>query len=81
MSTHWIFTNTNNNMIGPGFVGVVSCAETLSADSQNLKTLFLARLIKEASCGLKTCTTSSCMQPESSNVVEVNRVFIIVKEL
>ena len=32
------------------FVGVVSCAETLSADSQTLKTLFLARLIKEASC-------------------------------
>ena len=30
-------------------LGVVACAETLSADSQSLKTLFLARLIKEAS--------------------------------
>lgn len=30
-------------------LGVVACAETLSADSQSLKTLFLARLIKEVS--------------------------------
>ena len=36
-------------------VGVVSCAETLSADSQTLKTLFLARLIKEASYVLLSC--------------------------
>ena len=31
------------------FVGVVSCAGTLSADSQSVKTLLLARLIKDVS--------------------------------
>ena len=56
-----------NTRLGP-FIGVVSCAETLSADSQTVKTLFLARLIKEASCGL-TILTVTCKFTKSSGVV------------
>jgi hypothetical protein len=57
---NYLLSPINNNYVDDPFVhvhvGVVSCAETLSADSQTLKTLFLARLIKEASCVLMACT-------------------------
>ena len=43
-------------------LGVVACAEGLSTDSQTVKTLFLARLIKEASNALMTSMVTASWQ-------------------